>query len=180
MAKLRVEPPANRAGTLRATSSGSAGTFTCNGSIFEPALSPKWKMTSLPRVAPKGSRHDRAGKIADAEVVRVVAAPLIQVVFDGEDVIARFGKGVVDLGVFAQAGKVVAVGDFAARGVEQPQRRIEGRADAAGENLQRKPLPRFDMELVELADQRLERWRRPRPAGSRAARRRESCCPAAE
>ncbi len=103
----------------------------------------------------EGRRYHRAGKIADAEVIRVVAAPLIHVVFDGQDVIARLGEGVVDLGVFAQAGEVVAVGDLAARGGKQPQRRIEGRADAAGENLQRKPLPGFDMKLVELADQRL-------------------------
>ena len=90
-------------------------------------------------------------------MVRVVASPLVEVVFHGQHVIAPFSKAMFDLRVLTQAGQVVAVGDFMAGGVEEPQSRVECRADAASVNLHRESLPRFDMEFVEVIEQRLER-----------------------
>ncbi len=86
-------------------------------------------------------------KVADADAVEVVPASLIQVVTQLQDIVTGLAKRAVDRRVFAQPGDVVAIGDFAARRVEEAESGVQQRPDPTCVDLERRALPRFDVEL---------------------------------
>src|SRR6202044_3132847 len=88
-----------------------------------------------------------SGKVAHANAVEVVAASLVEIVAQLEDIVAGLAKRPADRGVFAQPGDVVAISDFAACRVEEAERGVQQRPDPPCVDLERRALPRFDVKL---------------------------------
>jgi len=87
------------------------------------------------------------GEIADPQAIEIIAPTLIKIVPQFEHVVAGFPKRAQNRSVFAEAGDVVAVGNLAARGVEQPQSGVEQRADPPRIDFKRGALSGFDVKF---------------------------------